>query len=424
MRYVLIFLFLSVPITTNAQLIRIKPPRIPTKPPTANDFQRELENAGREIKDVWEKIRNLNPPNASEELWGEAGRVAYVTAAKIMAKRSSTGEALPANIKHKLRPFYDDLVDRVTVHWGTPTLDEWAAAKFKVRLTDTESDAQTYGYDIYTRWQKGEHSDEDVCDLMSHELMHSRQYERFRKSLSNFGYQYFKEYKRSNQNYRNNKLEVEAYEKAPHCVSLGVTKSDGYVEFHRRLVQSWQNPVAVGRPAIIELQFPRGSIKNQLQPIRGRSIEAKWIGYLIHHIVGNPPNEKGYKEFHRRLKNVWKEKPPIGNSAIKELKFPEGSLAEQLKDIPGRSNEAKWIGFIFHHVVGNPPNEEGYKEFHRRLLQVWKNLPPCGPKAIIDLQFPEGSIENQLKPIPGRTIEEKWIGYFIHHIVGNHAELK
>ncbi len=78
----------------------------------------------------------------------------------------------------------------------------------------------------------------------------------------------------------------------------------GYQEAHRRLRSVWRMPVPAGAPAIEELQFPRGSIANQLQVVSGRSIEAKWIGYIIHHVVGNHPNADGYKELHRRLSQV------------------------------------------------------------------------------------------------------------------------
>ena len=42
-------------------------------------------------------------------------------------------------------------------------------------------------------------------------MVHSQQCERL-GGASNFGYKYFKEYKRANQNYRNNQLEREAYD--------------------------------------------------------------------------------------------------------------------------------------------------------------------------------------------------------------------
>ncbi|HEY9837936.1 MAG TPA: hypothetical protein V6D27_13690, partial [Vampirovibrionales bacterium] len=47
--------------------------------------------------------------------------------------------------------------------------------------------------------------------LLSHELIHCQQHERL-GSLGNFGYHYFKEYKKAGEIYRNNQLEVEAFE--------------------------------------------------------------------------------------------------------------------------------------------------------------------------------------------------------------------
>ena len=193
----------------------------------------------------------------------------------------------------------------------------------------------------------------------------------------------------------------------------------GYNAFHSRLNDVWIKNPPIGEPAIEELQFPRELIRDQLKDIPGRSIEAKWIGYIIHHIVGNSPNEAGYRAFHTRLSDVWMQRPPVGMPAMIELLFPRGSIMDQLRDVPGRSIEAKWIGYIVHHIVGNPPDEAGYRAFHTRLNDVWRQNPPIGEPAIKELQFPRGSIENQLKDIPGRSVEAKWIGYIIHHIVGN-----
>jgi hypothetical protein len=50
-----------------------------------------------------------------------------------------------------------------------------------------------------------------LLELIAHELVHSQQCERL-GGMSNFGYEYFREYKRANQNYRNNRLEIEAYD--------------------------------------------------------------------------------------------------------------------------------------------------------------------------------------------------------------------
>src|SRR4051812_34432350 len=89
-----------------AQVIKVKPPsppKIPTKPPTVDDIKREANNAGKKADEAWDKVKNLDPKGASEEAWGEAGRRAYTSAARVMSKRSPTGERLDKNMKNKLR---------------------------------------------------------------------------------------------------------------------------------------------------------------------------------------------------------------------------------------------------------------------------------------------------------------------------------
>lgn len=174
----------------------------------------------KEIKQAWDKIRPLDPGSAPEEIWGEAGKVAYPAAAAVMAKRSPTGMKIDGTVGKRLKDYWGDLVDRVTIHWSTPTLDEWAAARFGVRVTDVDTEAQTFGYDIYTRWAKGDQSDAYMFSLLSHELMHVRQYEEHGKSLSRFGYHYFKAYKKAGLNYENNAMEKRAYNETPQVVCL------------------------------------------------------------------------------------------------------------------------------------------------------------------------------------------------------------
>jgi hypothetical protein len=165
----------------------------------------DLGKAGEELKTG---IGNLNPAGVSEELWGEGGRLAYTSAAAVMSKRSPTGEPLSDAQKSALRPYFCALVDKVTVHWATPPLDEWAANNFRVRLDDPETVAQTYGYDIYFKYRSGEYDSE--LPTIVHELVHVQQFEKYGSSFSNFGYHYFKNYKKANLNYLNNDMEVEA----------------------------------------------------------------------------------------------------------------------------------------------------------------------------------------------------------------------
>lgn len=163
----------------------------------------------------------------AEELWGEAGRAAYVSAAEIMNKRSPTGSALPDPMKRILRPHFGGLVDRVTIHWATPLLDEWSAARFGIRVSDTESAGQAYGHEIFIKAPSRINAVN--LSVIAHEMVHSEQFERYDSSLSNFGYHYFKKYKQAGQNYANNALEVEARNKADSIpLPLGDFDGDGY----------------------------------------------------------------------------------------------------------------------------------------------------------------------------------------------------
>lgn len=151
----------------------------------------------------------------SEQTWAEAGRYAYSAAAVTMQTRNANRpeEALPRIEREALRKFFGGLVDRVAVQWGADPVNEWSVGGYKVFLGGEEAEAQTYGYNIYVRSAKENFSARDRLETLAHELVHVEQFERFGKSLSEFGYNYFREYKRAGQNYRNNKLEAEAYDR-------------------------------------------------------------------------------------------------------------------------------------------------------------------------------------------------------------------
>ncbi|WP_437807797.1 eCIS core domain-containing protein [Sorangium sp. So ce1078] len=156
-----------------------------------------------------------NFPGLAEEAWGEAGRYAYSAAANIMRLRNANRpeEALPRHDRAVLRKYYGDLVNHVSVFWGADPLNEWSFGPHTIFLGGVESSAQTYGQYIYVRYAQEDMSVRDRLALLAHELVHVQQFERFGSSLSEFGYQYFREYKRADQNYENNKLEREAFEK-------------------------------------------------------------------------------------------------------------------------------------------------------------------------------------------------------------------
>lgn len=144
----------------------------------------------------------------SVELWGKIGRIIYPGAEAIMRLHASgmdissdgnvnvgndiVGSKLNLWLKDVLRPIFCSLVDRVSIYWGMQLLDEWANDRFGINLTGAESVAQVYGYDIYIRYPKSEidssRRTKDILWILIHELVHVQQYEKWGKSLSNFGY--------------------------------------------------------------------------------------------------------------------------------------------------------------------------------------------------------------------------------------------
>jgi hypothetical protein len=159
-------------------------------------------------------------PSLSEEAWGEGGRVAYVSGAEIMLARSPMGVPLNSRLKQALRPVFNDVVDRVRMHWDVEPLDRWARSnvadieRIGIDIGYPDTTGQTYGHDVFIRYSESSIDDstrtQDRLHLLIHELQHVVQYEKWDSSLSNFGYHYFKKYKQANQSYENNEVEVEA----------------------------------------------------------------------------------------------------------------------------------------------------------------------------------------------------------------------
>ena len=190
-----------------------------------------------ELREWRQKVANVNPAGVSEEIWGEAGRFAYPAGAAIMAKRSPTGEPLSIDHKAALRPYFGELVDRVAIHWGTPPLDEWAADRYSISLEDTDTIAQTYGHDIYVRYGKGDKGVEATLADLAHELYHAGQYEKHGTSYSNFGYHYFKGFKKAGMSYASNPMEMEAFAFAEEFTRTYRTRGD--LHWYRH--EGWQD---------------------------------------------------------------------------------------------------------------------------------------------------------------------------------------
>lgn len=167
--------------------------------------------SGTPIEDVQREIDNcINGGGCSlpaDEVWGEAGRELYLDGAALIATKNAMlpRKRLDAFQKAYLRPQFGNLVDKIYVKYGATTLDNWRLGI--VRMSQPSA-GQTFCNNIYIT-QRYRPNDFDLLVLLAHELYHSKQCEDL-GGLSNFGYWYFKEYKRANQNYAKNRMEVTA----------------------------------------------------------------------------------------------------------------------------------------------------------------------------------------------------------------------
>ena len=187
--------------------------------PGAARVQTEIRNFGAQLRDWRSKVAGIDPSSISAELWGEAGRFAYTAAAGVMAARSPSGIPISNLYKRILRPHFGKLVDSVVLHWGVAPLDEWAADRCSIKLEDVDTAAQTFGEHIYIRAAQNMQKPRKELALLVHELVHSEQFVEYGKSLSNFGYHYFKEYKKGGQSYSSNKLERDAEQRTRRVVN-------------------------------------------------------------------------------------------------------------------------------------------------------------------------------------------------------------
>ena len=145
-----------------------------------------------------------------EEAWGQAGAVAYEAAAKTMLVRNDRGQRSLDNFqKRYLRGNFVNHIDRVSVVYDAQLMDRWVVGGMSIHLGAVESTAQTYCDRIYLR---STYQPEDINQLivLAHEMVHVRQCQKL-GGMKQFGYAYFKAYKRANQKYEKNKLEKEAF---------------------------------------------------------------------------------------------------------------------------------------------------------------------------------------------------------------------
>jgi hypothetical protein len=145
----------------------------------------------------------------SENAWGEAGGSAYPAAANIMIARhnNSTVRKMDRFQTGNLRPHFGNLVDQVRVIYQARMMDQWGSGQYSI---DAGTAGQTYCDRIYIR-DSYKPNDFQQLELLAHELVHARQCQQL-GGMGKFGFHYFREFKRAGLNYRNNKLEREAYD--------------------------------------------------------------------------------------------------------------------------------------------------------------------------------------------------------------------
>lgn len=144
----------------------------------------------------------------AEELWGQAGTVAYQVAGAWMYANNGSSQELDNIQKEYLRPYFGSLVDRVTIAYNATLMEDWLYADFQIDIGQVDAIAQTYCQHIYL---EDSYKPRDFGQLivLSHELVHSRQCQQL-GGASQFGYHYFKAYKKAGQNYASNLMEVMA----------------------------------------------------------------------------------------------------------------------------------------------------------------------------------------------------------------------
>lgn len=144
----------------------------------------------------------------AEELWGQVGIVAYQAAARWMYANNASNQELDNIQKEYLRPYFGSLVDRVEIAYNAKLMDDWLHGDFKIDIGQVDAVAQTYCQHIYIE-DSYKPRDYRQLIILAHELVHSEQCQQL-GGASQFGYHYFKEYKKAGQNYANNLMEIMA----------------------------------------------------------------------------------------------------------------------------------------------------------------------------------------------------------------------
>ncbi|MEC4893803.1 MAG: DUF4157 domain-containing protein [Oscillatoria sp. PMC 1050.18] len=160
-------------------------------------LQESTENTPFDL-DTWNPVDWVN---------SGAGELCEANATVTAQRNIDREQGLHPIQKEYLRPYFGNLVDEVTVKWGSLLNDEWT---FQGRTIQAGSAGQTYGNTIYIAERRQPRSTKQLI-LLAHEFRHVQQY-RQRGNLDNFCREYMTAYAKAQFDYENNSFEREAYE--------------------------------------------------------------------------------------------------------------------------------------------------------------------------------------------------------------------
>jgi len=122
--------------------------------------------------------------------------------------RSPSSQPLSRELADQLRPWVGDLVDTARVSWNSGLLTHWRVFGHDVVLEEDIA-AQTFGNEIFVN--ETSMSASRKASLIGHELGHVGQYRKY-GGVTGFAREYCSSFYDTNFSYRDNALEVEAYD--------------------------------------------------------------------------------------------------------------------------------------------------------------------------------------------------------------------
>jgi hypothetical protein len=166
-------------------------------------------------------------PDPAKSDIGEQGfvdlcSIAINTAYWIIWARSPSSQPLPKAYRDRLRPWAGDIVDTARISWRSGLLTRWRVLGHDVVLED-DTLAQTFDNEIFIR--EAPRGDNRQLALIGHELVHARQY-RQAGGVVGFARNYCSAFYKANFSYRQNALEVAAYDeqyRIKSCLDTGTS---------------------------------------------------------------------------------------------------------------------------------------------------------------------------------------------------------